>query len=172
MLTRALASTDLIVITGGLGPTADDLTRDAVARVLQLPLDTDEAIVDRIRQRFALRGMAMPDINRRQAMVPRGAGLLENANGTAPGLWLEHENTAIVLLPGPPREMTPMLDAVIRDRLVPRAGGAGLFRRVIKVTDRAESEVDARVQPVYGQWLTQVPISTTILRRARSDRAA
>ena len=164
VLTGALASTNLIVMTGGLGPTADDITRDAVARVLQLQLDMDETIVDRIRQRFARRGMAMPDINRRQAMVPRGAAVLENPNGTAPGLWLEHENTAIVLLPGPPREMTPMLDAVIRDRLVPKAGGAGLFRRVVKVTGRAESDVDACVQPVYGQWLTQaVPISTTIL---------
>ena len=80
---------DLIVITGGLGPTEDDITRDAVARVLQLPLDVDEAIVDRIRERFARRGLTMPEINRRQAMVPRGATVLENPNGTAPGLWLE-----------------------------------------------------------------------------------
>src|SRR5262245_57565774 len=80
----ALDWADLLVITGGLGPTEDDVTRDAVARVLNIPLDVDEAIVDRIRERFVRRGLTMPDINRRQAMVPRGATVLENPNGTAP----------------------------------------------------------------------------------------
>jgi nicotinamide-nucleotide amidase len=160
----ALAWADVIVITGGLGPTDDDITRDAVARVLELPLDVDEGIVERLRDRFARRGMAMPEINRRQAMVPRGATVLPNANGTAPGLWLEQGKTAIVLLPGPPREMKPMLEAVITERLAPRAGGRGLFRRVVKIAGRAESDVDAQVQPVYGKWTNQaVPISTTIL---------
>ena len=116
----ALGWADVIVITGGLGPTEDDITRDAVARVLEIPLDVDEAIVERLRDRFAKRGMTMPEINRRQAMVPRGATVLPNANGTAPGLWLERGNAAIVLLPGPPREMKPMLEAVISERLAPR----------------------------------------------------
>jgi len=160
----ALAWAEVIVITGGLGPTEDDITRDAVARVLEIPLDVDEGIVERLRDRFAKRGMTMPEINRRQAMVPRGASVLPNANGTAPGLWLERGRTAIVLLPGPPREMKPMLEAVISERLAPRAGGRSLFRRVLKIAGRAESDVDAQVQPVYGKWTNQaVPISTTIL---------
>jgi len=160
----AIGTTNLVVITGGLGPTEDDLTRDAVARVLDVPLDVDEAIVDRLRERFAKRGMKMPDNNRRQAMVPRGAVVVENPNGSAPGLWLERGGAAIVLLPGPPREMKPMLDAVIAERLAPKSLGAGLFRRVLKITGRAESDVDAQAQPVYGKWLAQpVPISTTIL---------
>jgi nicotinamide-nucleotide amidase len=160
----ALAWADLIVITGGLGPTEDDVTRDAVASVLGTPLDVDESIVDRIRDRFARRGMTMPEINRRQAMVPRGATVLPNPNGTAPGLWMERGETAIALLPGPPREMKPMLEAVIAERLAPKAGGRRLFRRVLKITGRAESDVDAQAQPVYGQWTAQpVPISTTIL---------
>jgi nicotinamide-nucleotide amidase len=160
----ALAWADLIVITGGLGPTEDDMTRDAVARVLGTSLDVDESIVDRLRDRFARRGMTMPEINRRQAMVPRGADVLPNPNGTAPGLWLEKGRTALVLLPGPPREMKPMLEAVIAERLAPRAKGSGLFRRVLKITGRAESEVDAQASPVYSQWTAQaVPISTTIL---------
>jgi competence/damage-inducible protein CinA-like protein len=164
VLQGALNWADLIVVTGGLGPTADDITRDAVARVLETPIDVDESIVDRIRARFALRSMTMPEINRRQAMVPRGATVLDNPNGTAPGLWLERGRTALLLLPGPPREMKPMLDAVIRDRLAPKAGGQRLFRRVLKITGRAESDVDAHAQPVYGRWLTAaVPISTTIL---------
>jgi nicotinamide-nucleotide amidase len=164
VISGVLAWADVLVVTGGLGPTEDDMTRDAVARVLQVPLDVDEAIVERLRERFARRGMTMPDINRRQAMVPRGASVLANPNGTAPGLWLEAERTAIVLLPGPPREMKPMLEAVIAERLAPKAKGHGLFRRVLKITGRAESEVDAQASPVYGPWTAQpIPISTTIL---------
>jgi nicotinamide-nucleotide amidase len=164
VLRTASGWADLIAITGGLGPTEDDVTRDAVARVYDMPLEVDEAIVDRIRDRFARRGMTMPDINRRQAMVPRGAVVLENPNGTAPGLWIERGRTAIVLLPGPPREMKPMLEGVVRDRLAPRSGTAGLFRRVLKITGRAESDVDAQVQPTYAKWTSNpVPISTTIL---------
>jgi competence/damage-inducible protein CinA-like protein len=164
VLEGALAWADLIVVTGGLGPTEDDITRDAVARVLAAPMDVDESIVDRIRERFAKRGMTMPEINRRQAMVPRGASVLPNPNGTAPGLWVERGHTTIVLLPGPPREMTPMLESVVRERLARRTAGSGLFRRVLKITGRAESDVDAQVQPVYAKWLTMaVPISTTIL---------
>jgi len=164
LLRQALTWADLVVLTGGLGPTADDITRDAVASVLGLPFDEDEATLARIRERFTRRGMVMQEINRRQAMVPRGATLLENPNGTAPGLWIVHEKTAIVLLPGPPREMKPMFEAVLRDRIAQLSGGAGLFRRVLKITGRPESEVDARAEPIYGPWTKQpVPISTTIL---------
>jgi nicotinamide-nucleotide amidase len=164
LLRGALDWADVIVLTGGLGPTEDDVTRDAVARVLNVSMSENEAVVSRIRERFAKRGITMPDINRRQGMVPHGATLLENPNGTAPGLWIEHGRTAMVLLPGPPREMKPMFESVIRDRLVARAGGRGLFRRVIKITGRTESDVDATAQPIYGRWQSQaVPISTTIL---------
>lgn len=164
VLDGALVWANLIVITGGLGPTEDDITRDAVARVLGVPLDVDETIVGRIRERFARRGMTMPENNRRQAMVPRGAVVLPNANGTAPGLWIERGDTALLLMPGPPREMTPMLDSVIAERLAPKAGGAGLFRRVLKITGRTESDVDATVGPIYTQWTAQaIPIATTIL---------
>src|ERR1051325_106197 len=157
---------DVVVLTGGLGPTEDDITRDGVARVLKRSLVENEEVIDRIRRRFARRGLTMPDINRRQGLVPEGATILENANGTAPGLWLEHGRTAIVLLPGPPREMKPMFEAVVRERLAPRTKGAGLCRRVLKITGRTESDVDATVQPIYGPWAAvppgtvgQVPIS-------------
>ena len=164
VLRGALEWANLVIVTGGLGPTEDDITRDAVARVLDAPMDVDERIVEGIRERFAKRGLKMSENNRRQAMVPRGAVVLENPNGSAPGLVLKKNGTDVVLLPGPPREMIPMLEAVIRDRLAPAASGTRLFRRVLKITGRPESEVDAVAQTVYSKWITQpVPISTTIL---------
>jgi nicotinamide-nucleotide amidase len=164
VLAAAWGTVDLIVTTGGLGPTADDITRDAIARALSLPLDFHEPIAERLRARFAERGLTMPDINKRQAMVPRGATVLENRNGSAPGLWVERDRTALLVLPGPPREMIPMLETVIAERLAPRSHGAGLFRRVVRITGRTESDVDARVAPIYSPWLTRpLPIATTIL---------
>ena len=164
VLVTALGTVDLIVTTGGLGPTEDDITRDAIAKALSLPLDMHDAIAERLKARFAERGLVMPEINRRQAMVPRGATVLENRNGSAPGLWLERDGTALLVLPGPPREMIPMLEAVIDERLSARSGGAALFRRVVRITGRTESDVDARVQPIYSRWSTwPVPIATTIL---------
>jgi len=161
---HVLQRVDLVVVTGGLGPTDDDVTRDAVAAVLGLTLSEDTAIVDQIRARFARRGLQMPDINRRQAQVPRGAVVLDNPKGTAPGLWLEHEGRVILLLPGPPRELQPMFDAVAHDRIRPCVGTRRLHRRVLKVTGRTESHVEEAAQPVYSRWLTEEPpISTTIL---------
>ena len=163
---RGVGAVDLIVCTGGLGPTEDDITRDALARALSLPLDRDERIVEKIRERFERRGMVMQPINARQAMVPRGAVVIENPRGTAPGLWIEQSGTRILLLPGPPREMLPMLDQVMAERLRPSAGGRGLFRRVIKITGRPESDVDAVAQPVYATWVSApIPIATTILAK-------
>jgi nicotinamide-nucleotide amidase len=110
---HALARVDLVVLTGGLGPTEDDVTREVVAEHLGLPLSEDERITEAIRRRFAQRGWKMPEINRRQAMVPRGATVLANPNGTAPGLWIEAGSQGVALFPGPPREMKPMLRQVI-----------------------------------------------------------
>jgi nicotinamide-nucleotide amidase len=158
------AHADLMVLTGGLGPTADDLTREAVALALGLPLDEDTEVVERIRRRFARRGLEMPEVNRRQALVPRGAIALENANGTAPGLWIEPAGGPVLLLPGPPREMQPMLDRVVETHLARYAGPSRLYRRVMRIAGRTESHVEEAVQPVYSRWAAaSPPIATTIL---------
>ena len=163
-VSHALARHKVLILTGGLGPTDDDLTRDVVATHLGLAMDEDPAIVDAIERRFAARGWKMPEVNRRQALVPRGATVLANPNGTAPGLWLEHDGAAIALLPGPPREMKPMMDREVRTRLAPRAGSVRLHRRLIRVSGRGESAVEEMVQPIYSGWLNQSPaIETTIL---------
>ena len=160
----ALARVDLVVLTGGLGPTADDVTRDVVARVLGRQLHADDAILERIRQRFERRGVPMPDINRRQAMVPHGATVLPNPNGTAPGLWLEADDRIVILLPGPPREMKPMVDAEVLPRLGGRTGAVRLARRVIKTTGRSESQIEEVAFPIYSRLGEPgAQVETTIL---------
>ena len=160
----ALRRSDLLVLTGGLGPTDDDLTRDVVADLIGRPLEYHPEIFEGIEKRFAARGLKTPEINRRQAMVPRGAVILPNRNGTAPGLWIEHEQKLIVLLPGPPRELKPMLESVIQERLAHTVGATRIFRRLLRVTGRSESYVEEQMQPLYAKWLAAaVKITTTIL---------
>lgn len=106
----------------------------------------------------------MPEVNRRQAMVPAGGVVLDNPNGTAPGLLIEHGDRVIVLLPGPPRELKPMFDALCEGRLRARTAGWRIYRRSIFVTGRGESHVEEIAQPIYSRWTKEEPpIETTIL---------
>ena len=160
----ALERADLLVVCGGLGPTADDLTRETVAAVLGRRLTEDARLVERLRARFTARGWSMPPDNQRQAMVPAGAVVLDNPRGTAPGLWLETGDRVVVLLPGPPRELEPMFSAVALERLSSRAAPERLYRRVLRVTGRGESHVDELAQPVYARWRQAEPaVATTVL---------
>ena len=149
----ALSRAELIVVTGGLGPTSDDITRDAVAAALGRKLIFHQEILDGIAAKFAERQIAMNDLQRPQAMVPEGGVVLENANGTAPGLIVENGTTVAVLLPGPPGEVRPMwndealpwLRKRFADRLAPvhevtlRILGMGETRVQILVEDEAKA---------------------------------
>jgi len=154
----ALERSDLIVATGGLGPTIDDLTREAVAALLGLPLIEDESLAARIEERFRRHGLKMPPQNRRQAMVPRGADVLPNRLGTAPGLWIDRGAARIVLLPGVPEEMRQIAE----ESVLPRLQGAGerFSHRIIKIAGLAESEVDRRLEAVAR---SAAPVAWTIL---------
>jgi nicotinamide-nucleotide amidase len=157
---------NLLVLCGGLGPTDDDVTREVVATVFDRPLAENPELWAGLRARYAARGYPgeMPENNRRQAMVPRGAEVIANANGSAPGLWLEHDGRVVVLLPGPPRELKPMFARLVEDRLRPRTEGASLSRAVIRVTGNIESQVDKALHPLYDEWSAQSPpIAATIL---------
>jgi nicotinamide-nucleotide amidase len=161
-----LSRADLIVLCGGLGPTDDDLTREVVASVLNRPLTEDEAITAHLRARFASRNLPvpMPESNRRQAMVPRGGRVISNPRGSAPGLWIDDEDRLILLLPGPPRELRPMLTELVAGPLKERSGSVALVRRVVRVAGRIESHVDEALHPLYQEWEKATPpIAATIL---------
>ena len=164
MLRYAMAHGDLVVTTGGLGPTDDDVTRDAVANVLDRRLVEDPEVVLRIRVRFEARALRMPEINRRQALVPDGAVVLANPTGTAPGLWLEHAGGVVVLLPGPPRELKPMFATLAETRLAGVTAGRRILRRTIRIAGRTESHVEEIAQPIYSRWRPPAPrIETSVL---------
>ena len=164
---HALFRSEIVLFSGGLGPTEDDLTREAVAEALGLSLRRDEDVLAAIEQRFASRGWKMSPNNAKQADVLEGATLLPNPNGTAPGQWMsgkiEGRERIVILLPGPPHELKALFEAECRERLRAKLPTAFLATRVLKVAMLGESHVDARVAPIYKRF---ADVQTTILAGA------
>src|SRR5229473_3463691 len=148
----AVRRSKVVITTGGLGPTEDDITRKIAARALGRRLLLDEAVLADIRQRFQSFGIAMPERNSRQAMVIEEAEVLPNPNGTAPGMFIDHQGTVIVLLPGPPREMRPMFETHVSPKLSTRVGSLRVMRRLLRVAGLGESAVDEKIAPIYTQY--------------------
>ncbi|HKP35302.1 MAG TPA: competence/damage-inducible protein A [Pyrinomonadaceae bacterium] len=157
----------VVITTGGLGPTEDDITRKVVARALGRRLSLNESVLNEIRARFQSFGVRMPERNSRQAMVIDGAEVLPNPNGTAPGLYLEHEKCAIVLLPGPPREMKPMFENHVQARLECLSGDIRFARRVLRVSGMGESAVDEKIAPIYTQF--ENPLTTILFNSSEIE---
>jgi len=156
----ALNRVPLIIASGGLGPTEDDLTRETVAELLGRKLRRDDAILRYIEGRFRQLGREMPAVNVRQAMVPEGAEVLENPRGSAPGLWIEDAGRILALLPGPPRELKPMFGEQVLPRLERRSSGIRMFQRELRVAGMGESSVEQRIKPIYTRY---ADVNTTIL---------
>jgi nicotinamide-nucleotide amidase len=146
-LRGALEGSDVVITTGGLGPTADDLTREAAAAALGRRLIRDRGIVEELRTRFARWGRSMPAVNEKQGDLIEGAVALDNPRGTAPGQRIEHEGRLLVLLPGPPGEMRPLFERHVLPGLQSR--GRVVRRRVLKIAAMGESQVDEIVAPLY-----------------------
>ncbi len=164
---HALFRSEIVIFSGGLGPTEDDLTREAVAEALGVSLRRDEEVLTGIEQRFAARGWKMSPNNAKQADVLEGATVLPNPNGTAPGQWLngkfDGRERIVILLPGPPHEMKALFEAECRERLREKLPPAFIATRVLKVAMLGESHVDARVAPIYKRFSE---VQTTILAGA------
>lgn len=149
----AIGRADLLIATGGLGPTADDITRDVVAEICGRPLVFHPEIMDRIAARFRSRKFPMPDSVRVQAMVPEDAIVLENNNGTAPGLALAHKGKWIILLPGPPRELKPMFEESVIPLIETRLKLPVVESRTFRTTGIGES----MVEEIVGRQLAALP---------------
>jgi nicotinamide-nucleotide amidase len=150
-LRALLGEHELVLVCGGLGPTADDVTREAVADACGRALVFEPTVVADIEEKFRRIGRRMPEVNARQAQRLDGAELLPNPRGTAPGQRLEERGTTIFLLPGPPRELEPMLAEQLAPWLAARCAGDGTEVAVLKVACVPESEVEERIAPAYAE---------------------
>jgi nicotinamide-nucleotide amidase len=160
----AIGRADIVIFSGGLGPTEDDLTREAAAAALGLRLQRDNEVLTGMYKRFAARRMAMPPNNARQADVLAGAEVLANANGSAPGQYIDavvgRHRKIVILLPGPPKELKPMYEAEVRPRLSATLPVRHMAKRMLRMALIPESQVDARTAPIYQQY---TDVETTIL---------
>ncbi len=159
VLRTALGRSRLVLCMGGLGPTEDDRTRETLAKVLGLRLIFRKDIRARIQARFRRRGLAMPASNLKQCYVIEGAEILDNPNGTAPGLWLASPRRLIVLLPGPPREIRPMFENHVLPRLAVLRKGV-MVRKVIRLTGLGESAMESLLKPAYAAVPPGVSVTT------------
>lgn len=147
----ALSRSDVVLLTGGLGPTEDDLTVASVAAALGVDLAYDEAVAGHIRRFFESRGRTPPNTVFKQALLPRGARVIPNPRGTAPGVHLEHRGRAVFLMPGVPYEMHGMMEGYVLVALRDRAGLDVIRSRVMRVTGEGESAVEVRIKDLLQQ---------------------
>lgn len=148
-LQLALSRADIVITIGGLGPTEDDLTREAISAALGRPLETDSDFAERLRRMFALRNLPWVESQFKQAQRPAGAEFIDNPNGSAPGLWIAFGDQAVVAMPGPPGEFLPMLAGPVRERLQ-AFGGQALSSAILKVCGIGESVVEERLSDLMS----------------------
>ena len=159
----AMKRAEIVVLSGGLGPTEDDVTRDAVAMLLDRREIFDASIARKLEERFARAGRTMSEVNRRQAFVIEGADVLPNDRGTAPGQWLEESGVVIILLPGPPHELKAMFTRQCLPRLARLAPKQAIHTLILRVAGMAESDLDQLISPVYKKYENP---ATTVLAAA------
>jgi nicotinamide-nucleotide amidase len=163
----ALGRADIVIFSGGLGPTEDDRTREAASAALGVGMTRSAEILAAMYKRFALRHMAVPENNERQADVIDGAEVLENVNGSAPGQYIDTvvggHRKIVILLPGPPKELKPLFDAQCRSRLAATLPERHIAKRMLRMALVPESQVDARTAPIYNLYSD---VETTILAGA------
>ncbi|HEY1271747.1 MAG TPA: molybdopterin-binding protein, partial [Terriglobales bacterium] len=163
----ALSRADIVILIGGLGPTEDDLTREAAAAALGVEVRRDSEVLELLAQRFAARNLKMAANNAKQADVLAGATVLPNPNGSAPGQWIagkcDGKERIIILLPGPPHELKPLFEQECMERLRSRLPEQHIAVREIKVALMSESHCDALVAPIYQRY---TDVQSTILAGA------
>lgn len=163
----ALRRSDIVISTGGLGPTEDDVTREISARAAGKELVFKQEVLEEIKERFRSFGREMPETNRRQAFIIEGSTVLPNPNGSAVGMLYETGGKFFVILPGPPRELKPMFENFVLPKLRERAGEIFVKRRILRVAGLGESAVDEKISPIYLQYKN--PQTTILFNRSEIE---
>ncbi len=163
----ALRRSDIVISTGGLGPTEDDITRKVAARSVGRELIFDDDVLAEVSARFQQMNREMPEINRRQAFIIDGAEVLPNPNGSAVGMLYETGGKFLVILPGPPRENQPMFENFVLPKLRLKAGGISVKRRILRVAGMGESAVDELIAPIYLKYKN--PQTTILFNRTEIE---
>ena len=163
----AIKRSDIVISTGGLGPTEDDITRKIAARAVGRELVFHEELAEDLIEKFRRLGREMPEINKRQAFVIEGAEVLPNPNGSAVGMSVETGGKILVVLPGPPRELKPMFEAYVLPSLREKAGEIFVKRKVLRVTGMGESAADELIAPIYTQYNN--PQTSTLFNRSEIE---
>lgn len=179
VLEQGLTRSDVIIVTGGLGPTVDDITRQAVAAATQRPLELDEAALEQLKARFERFGSTMSENNVQQARIPQGATLIPNPVGTAPGFIAERGGASIIALPGVPREMKVLMQETVLPWLQERVGSVVIRRRILRTIGIGESSIDAlfddlmhQTNPTMGLAAHTGQCDIRIAARADGEEAA
>ena len=163
----ALKRSDIVISTGGLGPTEDDITRKVSAKAVGRELVFKQELEDDLRERFRRWSREMPEINKRQAYVIEGAKVLPNPNGSAVGMFVEIEDKFFVILPGPPRELKPMFENHVLPKLREKAGEIFVKRKVLRVTGMGESAADELIAPIYTRYKN--PQTSTLFNKSELE---
>jgi len=174
----ALSRSDIIILSGGLGPTGDDLTKEVVAKVFNKEMYMDEYTKEQIRAFFEKRGIKITDNNWKQAMIPEGAIILNNDNGTAPGIIIEENGKTVVLLPGPPDELIPMFEKDVYDFLNKKTPNT-IFSKVVKLCGIGESTVEDMIRdlmetsnPTVAPYAKTGEVHLRVTAMAESEKKA
>jgi len=174
----ALKDSDIVILSGGLGPTEDDLTKETAAEVFDLPLIMNEDVKKRIEDFFAKKNKAITDNNWKQAMIPEGAIILQNENGTAPGVIMEKDGKIIILLPGPPTELIPMFEEQVMPYLFEKTN-AVIHSQLVKICGLSESEVESQIldlttsnNPTVATYAKTGEVHIRVTAKEETEKAA
>lgn len=179
ILATALERADIILLSGGLGPTTDDLTKETAANVMEMPLIMDRHSLERIEEFFRVRNLEMTENNKKQALVPKGAMVLDNDNGTAPGLILEKGKKRMILLPGPPNELRPMFLKKVKPYLEALEPGI-IYSKTVKICGMGESKVatvigdliEGQTNPTVAPYAKTGEVHLRVTARAMDEKEA
>lgn len=176
---EAYSRSDIVITTGGLGPTEDDLTKEVAAKYFNKKLISHENSIKKIKEYFEFRQKRMPENNLKQGLIPESSIVIKNDNGTAPGVIIEENNKTMIILPGPPKEMKPMFEEAVKPYLQKKSDSV-LVSKMIKILGVGESTVaeelkdlmESQINPTIAPYAKEVGVIVRVTAKARNEEEA